>query len=640
MAHKAIWYGVSLSLLGTTAAAQAENQPVELPETLVIGSSVIDQNKVDSFGSLTTVVGQDQIRDLNALDLSSALRRTPGVTVSRFNPVGSFGGAEGGAVYIRGMGASRPGSEIKTYIDGVPFYMGVWGHPLLDLLPINAMQSISVYKGPQPQKFGNTFAAIDLTPLRAEEGDNQHGELQVTGGSFHTATDQASLYGRSGDWDYVLAQGAAHSDGDRQDGDGRLNNGLARIGYRMNENWSTGLLLLHANNQSSDPGQKGLPETKTGEFDTRGTLASLSLDHNYDWGNGSVKLYHNEGRGSALDQPGLDGDTISDFTLQGLRWEENLRPWQNGEVALGLDVDEMKGDVTYKRIAPVPRGEFDTPTLRVTSPHVALSHAFELNDSWTLTPSAGVRTYEHNVFDSATAPHAGVLLSASNVEFRANLSRGINYPGLEAPVLSNLIPALGQSWKDLKPEKLDHQELGVKFNPFDSTTLDLAVFKDKYKDRYLFAFPPSVSQPSFINLGDYEIKGAEATWQQRWTDNWSSFVGFTWLDPSLKTLPYAPKQSLSLGTTYETGPWRFSADAQYQKDMYVLAEERTAGATNFAQVDSFTVMNLRVGHAVPALGKVGEVFVAVENLFDRDYAYRTNYPMPGTSAQLGVKMGF
>jgi len=640
MTHKAIWYGVSLSLLGATGVAQAETSTVELPDTTVIGSSVIDQNKVDTFGSLTTVVGQEQIRDLNALDLASALRRTPGVTVSRFNPVGSFGGAEGGAVYIRGMGASRPGSEIKTYVDGVPFYMGVWGHPLLDLLPVNAMQSISVYKGPQPQKFGNTFAAIDLTPLRAEEGDNQHGELQVTGGSFRTATDQASLYGRSGDWDYLLAQGAAHSDGDRTDGDGRLNNGMARIGYRLNDNWSAGLLLLHANNQASDPGQKGLPDTKTGKFNTRGTLASLSLDHSYDWGSGSVKIYHNEGRGSALDQQGTDGDTISNFTLQGVRWEENLRPWQNGEVALGMDVDESKGDVTYKRVAPATRGDYTAPTLRVVSPHVAVSHAFELNDAWTLTPSAGVRTYEHNVFDSATAPHAGLLLSSSNVEFRANLSRGINYPGLEAPVLSNSIPALGQTWKDLKPEKLDHQELGVKFNPIESATLDLAVFKDKYKDRYLFAFPPAVSQPTFTNLGDYEIKGAEATWQQRWTDSWSSFVGFTWLAPSLKTLPYAPKQSLSFGTTYETGPWRFSADAQYQKDMYVLAEERTAGAANFSKVDSFTVVNLRVGHAVPALGKVGEVFVAVENLFDRDYAYRTGYPMPGTSAQLGVKMGF
>ncbi|MCO1623330.1 TonB-dependent receptor [Pseudomonas putida] len=638
MKNKTICCAAALALSSGTALAQTDS--VELPETTVVGTSVIDQNTVDSFGSLTTVVGQEQIRDLNALDLSSALRRTPGVVVSRFNPVGSFGGAEGGAVYIRGMGASRPGSEIKTYIDGVPFYMGVWGHPLLDLLPINAMQSISVYKGPQPQKFGNTFAAIDLTPKVAEQGDNHHGELQLTGGSFRTATEQASLIGREGDFDYLLAQGAAHSDGDRSDGDGRLNNGMARLGYRLNENWSTGLLVLHANNQVSDPGQKGLPGTKNGEFNTRGTLASLSLAHNHEWGDGSLKVYHNEGRGSALDQTGLDGDTISDFTLQGIRWEEQLRPWQGGEVALGLDIDESKGEVHFKRIAPAPQAKFDAPTLRVTSPHVAVSHAFALNDTWTLTPSAGVRTYEHNVFDNATAPHAGLLLSSNNVEFRANASRGINYPGLEASVMSSLIPALGETWKDLKPEKVDHQELGVRFNPIDSATLDLAVFKDKLQDRYLFAFPPSVSRPSYINLGDYNIKGAEATWQQRWTSNWSSFVGFTWLDPSLKTLPYAPQKSLSLGTTYETGPWRLSADAQYQKDMYVLAEERTAGASNFSKVDSFTVVNMRVGYAVPALGKVGEVFVAVENLFDRDYAYRTNYPMPGTSAQLGVKMSF
>ena len=73
-------------------------------------------------------------------------------------------------MFIRGQGASRPGSEIKTYIDGVPFYMGVWNHPLLDLLPVNGMERISVYKSPQPQSFGNTFGAIDLTPKRAQRG--------------------------------------------------------------------------------------------------------------------------------------------------------------------------------------------------------------------------------------------------------------------------------------------------------------------------------------------------------------------------------------------------------------------------------------------------------------------------------------
>ncbi len=631
---------LSLLICASTLPVWAAESSTELPALTVVGSAIIDQNHVDRFASLATVVDEQQIRDLNALDLSSALRRTPGVTVSRFNPVGSFGGAEGGAVYIRGMGASRPGSEIKTYIDGVPFYMPVWNHPLLDLLPVNGMQRISVYKGPQPQQFGNTFAAIDLTPRQAEAGDNHHGVLQLTGGSFRTFTEQASLTGRSGAWDYSLAQGTARSDGDRDDGDGRLSNGMARIGYRIGDYWSASLLTLHADNRASDPGQKGLPNTKNGEFKTRGTLVALSLEHDYEQAQGSIKLYRNEGRGSALDQSGLDGDTITDFTMQGMRWQESLQLWQGGEIALGLDMDETEGEVKFRRVSPAPQDRFDTPTLRLTSPHIALSQAIELSQDWTLTPSAGIRHYDHNVYQSSNAPHAGLLLSTDNVEFRANASRGINYPGLETSVLSHLIPALGQSWRELEPERLDHQELGVKFNPFADTTLDFAVFKDKLKDRYLFAFPPVVSQPAYVNLGDYEMRGAEASWQQRWTSNWSSFVGFTWLDPSLKTLPYAPKRSLSVGTTYEIGPWRLSADAQYQSSMYVLQQERTEGASNFEKVDAFTVVNLRVGHAVPALGEVGEVFVAVENLFDRDYAYRTGYPMPGTSAQLGVRMGF
>lgn len=63
--------------------------------------------------------------DLNVQDLSTALRRSPGVNISHYNPVGSFGGATGGAVFIRGMGSSRPGGEIKTLVDGIPMYMSI-----------------------------------------------------------------------------------------------------------------------------------------------------------------------------------------------------------------------------------------------------------------------------------------------------------------------------------------------------------------------------------------------------------------------------------------------------------------------------------------------------------------------------------
>jgi iron complex outermembrane receptor protein len=633
-------YGTLLPLIPFSSLAMAETGNTSLDEIKVIASPVIDANKVDPFASLTTVVGRDQIEDLNATDLTAALRRTPGVTVSRFNPIGAFGGAEGGAVYIRGMGASRPGSEIKTYVDGVPFYMGVWGHPLVDLLPINAMQSINIYKGPQPQKFGNSFAAIELIPRQAQEENTQHGELKLTAGSFNTFTEQATLYGNSNGVDYLVSQGYARSDGHRKNSDGELSNGLVRLGYRFNEHWYASLLVMHADNEVSDPGQHGKPSTSNGQFNTRGTLASVSVQHTYDNIQGSFKLYHNTGRGSALNQTGTDGDTISNFTLQGIKWEESLQPWRNGNLQLGLDYDEIKGNVLFRRVAPAPTAEYDAPTLRLTSPHVALSQAIELSKDWLLTPSAGLRTYHHNVFSSETAPHAGVLLSTDKVEFRANASRGVSYPGTEVFVMSNLIPALGDSWQSLSPERLDHKEVGMKMTPAVGTTIDLAVFRDKLKDRYLFAFPPAVSQPAYINLGDYDVNGGEISWQQRWNDQFSTFLGFTVLSPSLKNLPYAPKQSLSIGTVYTSSLWRFSMDAQVQRDMHVLAQDRSLDATNTETVSGFGIVNLKLARSVPQLGRTGEVFAAIENLLDKNYAYRPGYPMPGIFVQLGISMGF
>jgi iron complex outermembrane receptor protein len=43
---------------------------------------------------------------------------------------------------------------------------------------------------------------------------------------------------------------------------------------------------------------------------------------------------------------------------------------------------------------------------------------------------------------------------------------------------------------------------------------------------------------------------------------------------------------------------------------------------------------------VPALGKRGEVFVALENLFDQQYEFRAGYPMPRRSAQVGLHASF
>ncbi len=623
------WVSAAAVLVCTGALAQTT--PAQRVE--ITARPIVEQNRVDPYGALATEVGAEQLRDLNALDLSSALRRSPGVVVSRFNPVGSFGGDEGGAVYVRGLGASRPGSEIKTYVDGIPFYMGVWNHALLDLLPVHGMERISVYKGPQPQRFGNTFAAIDLTPQRGR-APGWAADLRLSAGSFSTAVEQANVAWAGQEGEFSLAQSHARSNGHRVDAEGRLDNLMLRGTAKLSPQWQMGGLVLGADNDVSDPGVQGDASSKTGHFKTRGRLVSGSVSHDHGAWQGRLQLYANEGTG--LWDQGAAADVRSRFKLSGLRWRETGRLTEATTVDLGLDVDRMSGSVAFDGFMA-----FDGVSMRLSAPFVAVSHAMPLGGGWTATPSAGVRLYRHNVYGSDTAPHLGLTLGdAGPWALRLHAARGLNHPGLDAALLNAIVPPLAGaplSWRNLNPERMDHVELGARYSTPRGTQLDVALFQDELKNRYVFAFPPAVALPSFTNLGNYRVQGAELSWHQSWSPAWSSFAGLTLLDSSLADLPYAPRRALGAGLTWQQGPWRVSADAQAQSSTVVLNRARASGAPNTGSVAGFALVNVRAAHAWPVLGPRGEWFVAIENLGNRAYAVRPGYPMPGRSAQLGLR---
>lgn len=606
----------------------------------VVSGPIIEETRVDDFSAVSSLVTERQLRDQNAVDLASALRRTPGVQISRFNPVGAFGGREGGGVFIRGMGASRPGGEIKTYIDNVPFYIAVWNHPLLDLLPVNGMGSISVFKGPQPHISGNNFASINLETKRASE-DGLQGNARISAGSFGTFIQQLDVTGKSGNVDYMLAQGYARSDGHRDDAEGELKNVMGRIGKQLNPSWHIGASFLYTDNEAKDPGDNRLPAPAVAqEFNTQAGMASASLSHRHgDW-SGDLRIFHNRGAVDWLDQPAPEGDTITDFEMSGVRWKEVLSPWRRGVLTAGIDIDWMSGEVDFDRIAPAPRQRLEAPTFRIVSPYVALSHDFDLG-RWTLTPSAGVRYYDHSDFDAAATPHAGVSLSSGPLTLFANASRGINYPGLDVVALAAQIPALGLSWRELEAEKLNHLEVGAQLFVGDATRIDVSLFRDELKNRYVFGFPPDVPPPPrFLNLGDYVTRGAELAVTHSFREHWSLFAAVTLMDQSIDDLPYSPKEAATAGVNGHIGPVSIAIDAQYQAKTLVMSRLRNVASTNTEEVGSFAVVNARVSHPVPVLGSAGEVFLAVENLFDRDYGYRPGYPMPGIGAQLGVSASF
>ena len=608
---------------------------IALPDVAVTAHPIVEEIQLDAFSSTSALVTEDQLRDQNAVDLAAALRRTPGVQISRYNPVGAYGGDQGGAVFVRGMGVSRPGSEIKTYVDGIPLYVGIWGHPAIDLLPINGMNAITVYKSPQPQINGNNFASINLETKSAKE-DGIHGDTRFSGGSFGTFIEQANVTGKKGPVDFMLAQGYATSNGERQNAEGELRNVMGKIGLQLNEHWKANLGFIYAKNNVNDPGNSSSPPPAiTPEYKSKTNMVTASLSHQYgDW-DGEFKIYHNNGQ-SDLYNDTVWGTTISGFTMSGVSWKETFSPWVDGTITGGLDVDRLSGDVN----GPSSGGTVDMPDFRLTSPHFALSQNVKINDDWTFTPSAGLRFYNHNKYESKTAPHAGLSLASNKVTFFANISRGINYPGLEGPALQAALPFMfaGTTWQQLSPEESIHQEIGAKFKPSERTQVDVSLFSDKIKNRYVYDL--AFGSTTYYNTGAYRMNGAEISVKQNITPNWVAFAGLTLLDPTISNLPYTPDAAITAGLNGNIGPLKVAIDAQYQDQVWALNKSRDTLTSNTTKVASFTVVNVRGSYPLPALGKKGEVFLTVENLFDEKYEYRPGYAMPGISGQLGVSASF
>jgi outer membrane cobalamin receptor len=637
------------ALVFTSAAAGAEEKeprPVRLEEVKVVATPIIEGNEVDRYAGEKTTVGEQQIEDLNAQDLGTALRTTPGVTISRFNPIGSFGGGEGGAVFVRGFGSSRPGSELKMYVDGVPMYMSVWNHPLLDLMTIDPAQAIEVYKSPQPEAFGNAFAAINLMP-KQKVSKGIATKVQVQGGSYHTFASTAEQGGKFDQVDYYVGGGYRRSYGHREDAEGRLMDGYGRLGYQINDNWDVSLFTLWDDNSAKDPGKEGAsPAERLGIYKTKTWLTLGKIVNRYDNADGHLKIYYNNGNGNWLNEPtsttGVTSNLYNEYTYYGFKAKENLYLWKGGQVTMGLDWERTEGKYNKQ----YSTGEWDNwkgHEYNILSPYAAVNHLFGEKSGLYAIPSAGVRFYDNSDFENEWAPHTGVVVGYQDTQVHARYSRGILYPGLDVVVMSEeVIKALGKSWKDLTAEKVNHYELGLSQRFGNFALLEVTGFYEDGKDRYVVN-PPPPFPPTYENTEKYKIRGVEAGLSVYPMEGLSLFAGFTYLSTDPGNLPYAPNATITGGLN-----WRFlnhfqlSLDSQYVSGMYVNSQARREGAENTNKIGSYYLINGKLSYFFPVdyLHMNGEIFLAGENLTDVNYAYQPGYPMPGLMGMLGLRVSF
>ncbi len=636
----------ALLSIGPAVSLAAEREAVRMEEVVVTASPITEGNRVNRLGSQVSTVTEDQIRDLNAQDFQSAVRMVPGVIISRQNPVGSFGGGDGGAVYIRGIGSSRPGGEIQTAVDGVPKVVGVWAHPLMDIMSVDPAQRIEIYKGAQPVLFGNgAFGVVNVISKRqAEEGF--YTNVRAGYGSYSTFIEGVEHGGKVGNTDYYLLQGFRSSSGHRDYSSGELQEYFARVGHQINNIWHMSLTANATNNFAEDPGPEGNPAARQGTYRSNDQMTVITLAHQVASARGTLKLYWNRGTGDWQDQrdpAGFYYDTTTDWDNYGARLQETATPWKNGEILGGIDLDYIGGKVTVDRDAPRADSTFPRETFRILSPYAALSHLFGEKSGWYAIPSAGARYFSHSDFDAEWGPQAGLVVGYGDTEFHASYAKGVNYPGVYVVTNSTLFWGGNTRWKNLEAETVDHYEAGLSHTLGEKFRADITYFTDDGKNRMILVTSPA--PPRYENIGDFRIEGIEAT--VTWTplDVLSLFAGATHLFArSPSNLPYAPDWSASAGFNYRfLRNFKLSADALYVDNRYT-ANNRAAGygGSSIAAVGAYFLLNAKLGweFSLKTLGTKGEIYIAGENLADENYAYKKDYPMPGITGMAGVSLQF
>lgn len=567
-------------------------------------------------------VGRREIVRRSLLSVEEVLKTMPGVEIYPSSGVGS-------RISIRGSGKS---GGVLVLLNGRPLNTNQYGGVDLNTIPVEMIESVTVFKPPVPVWLGPGAAdgAINIVTRNLSAagsgGKEKSTTVMASAGSFGSIKGSASHIVPIAGGSMMITGSATHTDGKRDNSD--KNDGNISTYWNREEKDGT---KIEVNGRYY-----------LSEFGSIGPVDNLTPDARQRYQKGSL-----DGR-----LAGMLGETGS-YSINPYGDMVNLRDRsQSGFVST---LDDIKAGIKSEAAWSGERGLWD----------LRLGAILERDDiDHTLTGKHHRTMADLNSqFDRRFGPLTGTIGLRGNYtddfDFNPGFTGGLGYALSEKDLIKSKVgytvnlPTFGQLYQtshgsidqvrgnpDLDKERIWSYDLGIEHRFGKDRVFQTTLFGIETNDLIISQRgADKIYRP--VNIERARRQGIEFTLKYGWESGFAAEInailqtsrnGETGAD-----LPYTPKTKLksTLQYTLPRIKTRLEGVVRYEGTRFSEAENLES-----QRLDPYTAVDVKAIHPFLMKGSTGELFISIDNVFNTAYESHLGYPDDGIRFNTGIQMRF
>ncbi len=643
----------TLSMLTISAACAEESEQVFELGKVVVRSGADRQAPLGE-----SAISQAQMRAYDLRDVGAAVSVQPGVNVSAGGPRNEQ------TVFVRGFDSR----QVPLFLDGIPQYVPYDGYVDFSRFTTFDLGEIRVAKGAAsllygPNIMGGAINLVTRKPVKEFEGEIRAG--YATGDQRYTAlnvgTNQGTWYMQAGlSWadarTFPLGRGFQDQKARPTDtGDTRSNasqmdkKASFKLGFTPNATDEYVIGYVNQKGQKDNPVYTGVKDAKLGNRYWRWPYwdkESLYFLSTTDMGaDNTLKFRLYEGRyTNGLDM--YSDATYSRLTGPTSEYTDKTRGGAVEWVNRSLQNHELHFAFHYKEDSHRDPKTTGTEHYKDVTTSLAFEDRIALGEDWRLRVGASHerrKAKEAHDYETGTADATNGLLElaydwSEELELYGSVAYKTRFPTIKDRYSSRL--GYAKPNPDLKPEHAIHYELGLRGQPWEGAQLESALFLSQVRDMIQSTviqasgcdkFRPVGFCDQATNVGKARQMGLELSLQQRFSEQWSGGLAYTYLnrrnqsDPDIKLVDTPAHRLFAHLSWSPNAQWEVMGTVETESGRYYsYADDR--GQNVFEKTSGFAVLGLK-GIWRPTSAVTLEA--GVRNLGDRLYEYKEGYPMPG-----------